>query len=139
LLILVYAIYRAYKGCQSFAKYTKADDRIRHWTATIAHVQLMIGILLYTQSPITGYFWKNFNLADTHMELTFYSLIHLVFMAIAIIIITIGSAWAKRKMDDRTKFKTMLLWYTIGLLIILLSIPWPFSPWAARPYLRSII
>jgi hypothetical protein len=54
----------------------------------------------------------------------------------AIIVITIGSAMAKRKATDRERFKTMLTWYAIALLIIFLAIPWPFSPFANRPYFR---
>jgi len=37
---------------------------------------------------------------------------------------------------DKEKFKIMLLWYGIALIIILIAIPWPFSPLANRPYLR---
>jgi hypothetical protein len=57
-------------------------------------------------------------------------------MFTAIIVITIGSAMAKRKATDRERFKTMLTWYAIALLIIFLAIPWPFSPFANRPYFR---
>ena len=55
---------------------------------------------------------------------------------IAVIIITIGSMLAKRKINDRDKFKTMAIWYSIGLLVILANIPWPFSPLVSRPWFR---
>jgi uncharacterized membrane protein len=58
---LLYAIYRAYKGYFSKAVFNKTDNAIRHWTATIAHIQLVIGIILYSQSPMIKYFWNNFN------------------------------------------------------------------------------
>src|SRR3712207_6928027 len=54
----------------------------------------------------------------------------------AIVLITIGSASAKRQSADQQKFKTMLIWFSVGLVVILVAIPWPFSPLAARPYLR---
>jgi hypothetical protein len=57
-------------------------------------------------------------------------------MIMAIIIITIGSALAKRKSSDKEKFKTMGLWFSIALIIIFIAIPWPFSPFANRPYFR---
>ena len=47
---LVYAIYRAIKGYLYKLPFTKADDAARHWAATIAHMQLTLGIVLYTQS-----------------------------------------------------------------------------------------
>lgn len=57
-------------------------------------------------------------------------------MLTAIIIVTIGSAKAKRKSTDKEKFKTMAIWFTIALLIILTSITWSFLPIAGRPYFR---
>ena len=56
---LMYAIYRSGNGYLKGNAYSKKDDLARHWTATIAHIQLMIGITLYTQSPIIKCFWKN--------------------------------------------------------------------------------
>jgi hypothetical protein len=46
---------------------------------------------------------------------------------------------SKRKPGDREKFKTMAIWFSIALFIIFLSIPWPFSPFTSRPYLRNLI
>jgi uncharacterized membrane protein len=57
-------------------------------------------------------------------------------MITAIIIITIGSAKTKRRQTDNEKFKTMAIWFTIGLLIILTSVPWAFWPLVSRPYFR---
>jgi hypothetical protein len=57
-------------------------------------------------------------------------------MLIAVAVISIGSSSAKRKNTDQAKFKTIAIWFTIGLLIVLGSIPWPFSPLVSRPYWR---
>lgn len=133
---LVYALFRAYRGYFSNRQYSAADDSVRHWAATIAHIQLILGILLYSRSPIISYFWKNFHTARADFELLFFGLVHISLMLMSIIIITIGSALAKRKETSREKFKIMLIWYGIALLIIFIAIPWPFSPLANRPYLR---
>jgi hypothetical protein len=69
-------------------------------------------------------------------DTAFFGILHLLFMLTAIVLITIGSAKAKRMPTDEEKFKTMLTWYSIGLIIILIAIPWPFSPLASRPYFR---
>lgn len=133
LLNLLYAIYRAYYGYVSNSVFSKTDNALRHWTATFAHIQLLIGMVLYFQSPVVKYFrqtgFKNF-------EAAFFGLIHISLMLVAIVVLTVGSAMAKRKTSDVDKFKTMLLWYTIALVIIFIAIPWPFSPLAARPYIR---
>lgn len=136
LISLVYSIYRAYRGYFQNLQFSKTDNLVRHWTATIVHIQLIIGIILYTQSPIIKYFWTHFNEAIQNLDNTFFGIIHIILMLTAIILITIGSALSKRKTDDKEKFKTMLIWYSISLFFILIAIPWPFSPIANRPYFR---
>ena len=133
---LIFAVYKAAKGYFTKSNFTKLDDAVRSWTATIAHIQLMIGMTLYFQSPVVKYFMANFKNEIADPEFRFFSVIHSSLMIIAIVLITIGSAKAKRDHDDQTKFKTMLLWFSIALAVILVAIPWPFSPFANRPYLR---
>jgi uncharacterized membrane protein len=137
LLSLIYALYRAYRGFTQGLAFSKTDNSVRHWTATIAHIQLIAGMVLYIQSPVTAYFWRNFSEAIRQVNTTFFGIVHISLMLMAIVVITIGSALAKRRPSDREKFKTMLTWFGIGLLIILIAIPWPFSPWASRPYFRT--
>jgi uncharacterized membrane protein YozB (DUF420 family) len=133
---LFYSLYKAYKGYSLKLPFTKTDNTIRHWTATIAHIQLIFGILIYVQSPIVKYFWKNFKAGIENPEIVFFGILHILLMLGAIILITIGSALAKRKRNDSDKFKTMLLWFSLALIIIFIAIPWPFSPLANRPYFR---
>lgn len=134
---LVYTIYRSYQGYIYKRSFTSTDDSIRHWTATIAHVQLVVGFMLYIQSPLVKYFWAMPKGSTASLDLSFFSWIHILLMLVAIVIITIGSAKAKRKSNDTEKFNTLLVWFSIALLIILLAIPWPFSPLAHRPFIRS--
>ncbi|MBK6997231.1 MAG: hypothetical protein IPH31_20790 [Lewinellaceae bacterium] len=56
-------------------------------------------------------------------------------MTVAITLISIGSSLAKRDSEDRKRFKALFIYYSLALLIILVAIPWPFSPLAQRPYL----
>lgn len=134
LISLIVAVYKAYRGYFSNAAFKKGDNAIRHWIATIAHVQLMVGMVLYFQSPLIKYFLKNG--AKESFEFLFFGMIHSTLMLVAIVIVTIGSAMAKRRKTDKEKFRTMLVWYSLALIIIFIAIPWPFSPFANRPYLR---
>lgn len=134
LFILFYAIFLSFKGKTKRLHFSKKVNSIRHWTATIAHIQLMIGIILYTQSPTVKYFLKNG--IKKWNEYAFFGVIHVFLMLIAIAIITIGSSKSKRITTDLEKHKTMFTFYIIALIIILIAIPWPFSPLAHRPYIR---
>jgi hypothetical protein len=136
LLALMYAVFRAGTGSFQHRPYTKTDNTIRHWTVTLSHIQLLIGLLLYFRSPITSYFRAHFKDALGEPELTFFGLLHPVLMLAAIVVLTIGSALTRRQQTDATRFKTQLLWFSAALLLVLLAIPWPFSPLAARPYYR---
>jgi hypothetical protein len=133
---LLYAIYRAYQGLRGRKSFSKSVNSIRHWTATIAHVQLIIGILVYTQSPGVRYFWRHTREALHNWDVTFYSLVHALLMLLAIVVLTIGSAKAKRMSSDRDKFSVMLNWFLLAFILIFIAIPWPFSPLSNRPYFR---
>lgn len=133
---LCMAIWRAARGYLGHAPFTKADNAWRHWTATLSHVQLALGIVLYVQRPLTAYFWSHWREAIGEPEIAFFGLWHMLLMVAAVLVTTFGSALAKRRDTDRERFGTMLVWFAVALLIILVAIPWPFSPFAQRPYLR---
>ena len=133
---LVFTICKAYQGWLLNKPFTYFDNFIRHSTATISHIQLLIGLLLYYVSPIVSYFFQNFNEAVHNREVRFFGMEHSLMMFIAVSVISAGSSIAKMKVKDAEKFKTMAIWYTIALIIIFFSIPWLFSPLVSRPYLR---
>lgn len=134
---LLYAIYRASIGYFKNVLFTKADDSVRHWTATVAHIQLTLGIILFTNSPVAKGYWVSGRALLQDFDTTFFGLIHSIMMLTSVVILTIGSALAKRTTADRDKFRIMFLWFSVALLIIFIAIPWPFSPFSNRPYLRT--
>ena len=133
---LLYSIYRAYRGYSHSLTFKNTDDVWRHWTATTTHIQLILGILLYSKSETVKAFVSGLGSRDRITEPMFFGIIHIAFMLSAIVLVTIGSAMAKRKTIDKDKFKTLLIWFGAALLLILIAIPWPFSPLTHRPYLR---
>lgn len=135
LALLLYAIYKAFTGYFKQRAFSGSDNAARHYTATAAHIQLVIGMILYFKSPVVKAYWKTKG-GLLPFDYTFFSLLHLVLMFSAIVVLTVGSAKAKREMTDRKKFSTMLIWFVVALLLILIAIPWPFSPLVKRPYIR---
>lgn len=47
-------------------------------------------------------------------------------MVIAIALITIGRIASKKAAADNDKFKKVLVYFSLGLIIMLAMIPWPF-------------
>lgn len=136
LIALLLTIFLAFRGFSIRKKFSAIDNQLRHWTATLFHIQLIIGVLLLVKSPIIQYFWSDPNNHFKNIQLSFFSLFHPLMMLLAIIIVTIGSAKAKRKTNDRAKYQTILIWYSIGLLLLFFAIPWSFSPFVSRPDFR---
>lgn len=138
LAALLVAVTCAYKGWLSKRKFSRFDDAVRQWTATIAHIQLLLGLALYVISPFSNHFLRHFPETIHQRDFRFFGMEHSLMMVVAIALVTIGSAKAKRKATDSERFKTMAVWFTTGLLIILASIPWAFSPFTSRPNFRPI-
>ena len=136
LISLLVAIVRAYSGWLGNKPFLKVDNTARIVAVTTAHIQLVIGICLYFISPVVRYFLNYFKEAVHQRETRFFGMEHITMMLVAIVLLTIGSVKTKRKTTDQQKFKTMAIWFTIALLIILSSIPWHFSPLTSRPYFR---
>ncbi len=134
---LLFVIFRSYRGWFGHKPYTKTDHVTRIITATIAHIQLVAGVWLYFISPVVDYFLHNYSQAVHMRQIRFFGMEHVTIMLTAIVLITIGSAKAKRKTTDEAKFKTMAIWFTIALLLIFTSVPWSFSPLISRPLFRS--
>ena len=136
LIVLFTSIFNAYSGLLTQRKFLKFDNVVRLSTITIANLQLVLGACLYTISPFSNYFLHNFPETIHQREFRFFGMEHSLMMLISVILVTVGSVKAKRKEADCKKFKTIAVWHTIGLLIILLSIPWSFSPFTSRPSIR---
>jgi hypothetical protein len=117
--LLVYAILNALRKKST---YEKSDGLLNMFTMVSLHIQLVIGQVLYFTSSKVSFVegWMKVEL------LRFYGMEHILVMIIAIVLVTIGHGKAKRALDVTKKHKTIILYYSIGLLLILASIPWPF-------------
>jgi hypothetical protein len=137
LISLGTTIYRSAIRLLNKSPFSKKDDQYRHWTATITHIQFVIGMTMYFKSPAIARF--RITGIDTRgiTEPVFFGVVHISMMITAVILITLGSAFAKRHQEDNKKYKTLLFCFGIALLIILAAIPWPFSPLAQRPFIRT--
>lgn len=91
-----------------------------------AHLQLVIGLVLYFISPLGFPRLSGDVMKDSLARL--YVLEHPLTMIIAIILITVGYSRSKRMTEDRKKYNSILVFYVLGLLLILLRIPWNAWP-----------
>ena len=86
------------------------------------HLQWVIGVVLYFVSPLGAANASGAAMKDANSRL--YILEHPLTMIIAVVLITIGYSRAKRLKNDNARFKSVALFYGIGLLLVLSRIPW---------------
>lgn len=137
LAALLLAIYRSCRGWLGRKGYKQWDNTLRVATVTLAHIQLAIGVWLYLASPLIKSFLNNYSATKGIRDIRFFGMEHSLMMVLAVTFITIGASKARRRPLAGQKFKAMAIWFTIALVIIFVSIPWPFSPMAARPWFRG--
>ena len=123
LLVAVVMLWMASRGEKPF---TKAEKRWALIGLISAHLQLVIGLILYFVSHVGFSNLSKEVMGDKMGRL--YALEHPLTMIIGIILITIGYSMAKRAAADAKKYKLLVLFYGLGLLLILLRIPWHVWP-----------
>lgn len=92
-----------------------------------AHTQLLLGLILYFISPKVVFG----SAAMKDKIARFFVAEHSLGMIIAIVLITLGYIRAKKQGPERSA-KTIFIFFTIALLVILASIPWPSMPYGAK-------
>ncbi len=91
------------------------------FTLISTHLQFVFGILLYFTSPKVVF--KASAMSDKVQR--FFLVEHISLMLVAIVLLTIGYVkWKKRA--DLAAAKALFRYYLIALILILISIPWPF-------------
>lgn len=91
-----------------------------------SHLQLLAGIVIYFLSPL-GLQNSNPDKMSNGIE-RLYFLEHPLVMVLALVLITIGNSKSKKALGDQQKNKTILIFFGLGLILILSRIPWQVWP-----------
>lgn len=120
LLLLVSTIILALAGWFGKKSYSEANRKLNLFTLIFAHIQLLVGLVLYFYSP----FVKLSEMAATMKDndLRYWTVEHLVMMIFAIVLITVGHAKSKRATDGIMKHRTIAIFYGLAVLVILIAI-----------------
>lgn len=125
LLILIVAVVNAVMGFFSDKPFKEKDLRIPLFTLIVFHLQLIIGLIAYYTS---NYYdtMRSVGMGEVmkQSELRLMLVEHPLMMILAIILITIGFSKHKKQKSDKGRFKTIMLFYGIALLLVLSRIPW---------------
>ncbi|MBS1739686.1 MAG: hypothetical protein JST88_03990 [Bacteroidetes bacterium] len=132
LLFAFITIFRSRSGIANKRAFTSADKKNALFLLISADIQLVLGLILYYQKG----WWSQISSGAIKMSdsyLRFWGIEHIFGMIVAIVLIHIGYSSAKKDIADEAKFKKLFWFTTIALIIILITIPWPFRGVVARP------
>jgi len=126
LLIVLLATFNALAGFFSKREYGAKDFRISLFALIVTHIQFLIGLILYFVSPLGLQNISNVGMGAVMKDSTFrlYAVEHPLIMLLTVIFITIGYSKHKKKLLSSGKFKTLAIFYTIALVLMLSRIPW---------------
>jgi len=138
LVLLLTMIVRTGSGMRSGRPFSAQDRRLGLFLTIASHTTLVIGLVLWLFGSFGLALIRNPGMAvvTKNTMMRFYVMEHNLMMLIAIILITIAGAAAKKSIPDAAKFRRAFWLYLIALVIILVMIPWPFrGAGVGRPWI----
>jgi hypothetical protein len=125
LLAGLLTVIKAFIGWLGSKNRTNLDNILGVTFVSLLDLQVIIGFVLYfILSPVTRTVFHNFGAAMKNPGLRFYAVEHILTMVIALVIIHLARNKEKRAATDEVKHRVTAIFYTIGLLFILVAIPW---------------
>ncbi|AHM63577.1 hypothetical protein D770_26670 [Flammeovirgaceae bacterium 311] len=125
LFLGIVVIIKAFIGWSGNKPYLKGDNGMSAGFIGLLHLNLLIGLILYFfLSPYVQQAFSNFGAAMKDSYLRFWAVEHIAINIIAVVVAQIGRTRSKRATTDVAKHKTVAIFYTIALVLILSRIPW---------------
>jgi hypothetical protein len=126
LILLLIAIFNSLVAGRR--PFIKSDARTGTLLVIFTDLMLLIGIALWFLGSRGYNVLKGVDMSEVMKQPSyrFFTVEHTIGMLVAIILIHVGKAQARKSISDKAKHKRTLIFYLLALLIILASIPWPF-------------
>ena len=118
---------KAALGLSGKAAFAETDRKLGLFFMISNHTQLLIGLVLYlVLSPFGLNAITGLGMAEVmkNAEYRQIAVEHITTNIIAIVLITIGYSKNKRAFGDVAKHRNALIFYGLGLLLLLSRIPW---------------
>ena len=118
LLLLIAAVADGFRRSEAGSE----KNKLALFALIFTHLQLVLGLILYFISPKVQFAGEVMKDA----VLRFYTVEHISLMLIAVVLITVGYSRGKKLLPAAAGYRRTAFFYLIGLVLILISIPWPF-------------
>lgn len=125
LAVLFLAVANAIIGLAGNKMFTLQKDlRISLFALIFSHIQLLVGLVLYFVSPIGFNAVQQLGMGGMNSAARLLAVEHPFINILAIVFITIGWSRHKKFLEANKKFKSIAIFYGLGLLLFLSRIPW---------------
>lgn len=125
LAMLFFAVSNAVLGLAGKKIFTlEKDFRLSLFTLILAHLQLVLGLIVFFTSTSGLKAIQQLGMGGMNSAARLLAVEHPFVNILAIVLITIGWSRHKKFMEGAKKFKSIALFYGLGLLLILSRIPW---------------
>ena len=120
------AVVRAFNGWLGRRRWTSLDERAGKYFVLALDLQTLIGLVLYAGlSPITRVAFSDMGAAMKDTLLRFYAVEHVTLMLIGVALVHVGRVRARKAATDEGRHRAAAIFFVLGLLAILIGIPWP--------------
>lgn len=120
----VFAIFRYATGLLQNRRFEALDNMAGAIFIGNVHLQVLIGLVLYL-----GYLqpWTlDMSVVMKDPIGRFFAVEHITGMLLGAVLAQVGRTLSKKASDDKAKFRKGLIYFSLSILVILASIPWPF-------------
>lgn len=125
LVILILAVINAISGWLGNKMFTPEKDfRLSLFALILSHLMLVIGLILFFVSPNGLNAIQELGMGGLPSEARLLAVEHPFINIIALVLITVGWSRHKKFMEGKKKFKSIAIFYGLGLVLILSRIPW---------------
>ncbi len=125
LIVLFLSTINSWMGLSGKKEFGNKDFRISLFALIFTHIQVLLGMAIYFMSP---YYMAakqvGMGAAMKDSTLRLYVVEHPLVMILSVILITIGFSKHKKKETAEDKLKTIRLFYTLALALLLTRLPW---------------
>ena len=136
LVAALYTLYKIWTAWRANAAFEKSTQKANLLFMILCDTQLLIGLYLYFVGPWGLKNIQNMGMANVmHDKVArFFAVEHFAGMLVALVLVHLAYATAKKNSSDLAKHKKMFWFNFIALIVMLASIPWPFRAAIGRAW-----
>jgi hypothetical protein len=128
----IITVVMSFVGLFSKSDWTRTNEKMGLGYVSLLDMNVLLGLLLYIFfSPVTKAAFANFGVAMGDNTLRFFAVEHIFGMIVALTVAHVGRVLTKKATEPLKKHRTVAIWYTFSLMVILAMIPWD------RPFFRG--